>query len=249
MKNKNTLSVLTAVAAFAGATHGQLVVESFNYPDGSLVGALNSPWITSGGTSGQVQVSSGAITINDSDTEDVAIGFGSQTSGELFASFEFSVADPVSYTGVDFEYFAHFRNDASAFISRIDLAAFSASGFRVGISSNTSEAQSVWATDLAYGTTYTAVLSYSFETGSSTLWIDPVDRNSVNIVGTSLSVGELDAFVFRQSGATPDQSITLDNLTIDTAFPVAAVPEPSTYAALAGLCGIAFACIRRRLRA
>ena len=52
---------------------GQLVDESFTYNDGNLVG--NGTWVNFSGTSGQIQVSSGIITLTDTNSEDARVTF------------------------------------------------------------------------------------------------------------------------------------------------------------------------------
>ena len=234
---------LVATFGFASSVSGQLVNETFTYTDGNLTD--NAAWVAHSGTVGLIQVSSGAITLTDSATEDANISFATATSGELFAAFDFSVADPGSYTGTDFEYFAHFRDDGTDYTSRIDIAAFSASGFRLGIAGSSSTADATWASDLTYGNTYTAVVGFSFTTGISTLWIDPTVLGSTNVTSVADTVADFSSFAFRQSSATPNQSITIDNLLVGTSFSQV-VPEPSAYAMLAGMFALASVMLRRR---
>ena len=97
-----TLVFLTSFYAFSQT----LVDENFSYPDGT---ALNSTtnWATySGNTPGQIIVNSGQIVISDSQSEDVEAAFSTPNiTGNIYASFDFSVADPTSYSGTTFSYF------------------------------------------------------------------------------------------------------------------------------------------------
>jgi len=218
MKHFYILLLLIPVFIFSQT----LVDESFSYPDGT---ALNSTanWATySGNTPGQIIVNSGQIVISDSQTEDVEAAFSTPNiTGDIYASFDFSVADPPSYTGTDFEHFFLFKPtpSTSIFKARVDIAAFSASGYKPGISSGSSTAEILWAQDLSYATTYRMTVKYSTTTGLSQMWIDAVLETDTSISTTTPStVTDIDAVAFRQSSASPDQSITIDNLKVATSF-------------------------------
>ena len=214
---------------------GQLVSESFSYSDGNLVG--NGNWVSFSGTAGEIQVGSGLITITDSDSEDARVTFTAQSSGTVYFGYDIKVSDPSSYTSTDFEYFSGFA-DGTAFENRVDVAAFSASGWKPGISNSASAAEATWASDLSYASTYRIVVGITISTGVSELWVDPSSSSSTKITGTgSQTITEIDAFYLRQSAATPNLSLTLDNLSISTdfddakTFPVSAVAEPTSISA------------------
>jgi len=214
---------------------GQLVSESFSYSDGNLVG--NGNWVSFSGTAGEIQVGSGLITITDSDSEDAKVTFTAQSSGTVYFGYDIKVSDPSSYTSTDFEYFSGFA-DGTAFENRVDVAAFSASGWKPGISNSASAAEATWASDLSYASTYRIVVGITISTGVSELWVDPSSSSSTKITGTgSQTIIEIDAFYLRQATADPNVSLTLDNLSISTdfdeakTFPVAAVEEPASFSA------------------
>ena len=107
----------------------------------------------------------------------------------------------------------------SIFKARVDIAAFSASGYKPGISSGSSTAEILWAQDLSYATTYRMTVKYNTTTGLSQMWIDAVLETDTSISTTTAStVADIDAVAFRQSSASPDQSITIDNLKVATSF-------------------------------
>ena len=217
MKHFYILLLLIPVFIFSQT----LVDESFSYPDGT---ALNSTanWANFSGTVNEITVNSGKIVISDSQAEDIEVAFSTPNITEdIYASFDFSVADPSSYTGTDFEYFFMFKPipSTSIFKARVDIAAFSASGYKPGISSGSSTAEILWAQDLSYATTYRMTVKYSTTTGLSQMWIDAVLETDTSISTTTAStVTDIDAVAFRQSGASPDQSITIDNLKVATSF-------------------------------
>ena len=212
-----TLVFLTSFYAFSQT----LINENFSYPDGT---ALNSTtnWAYFSGTPNQITVNSGKIVISDSQSEDIEVAFSTPNiTGDIYASFDFSVADPTSYSGTTFSYFFLFKPtpSTSIFKARVYIAAFSASGFKPGISSGSSTAEILWAQDLSYATTYRMTVKYNTTTGLSQMWIDAVLETDTSISTTTAStVADIDAVTFRQSSATPDQSITIDNLKVATSF-------------------------------
>ena len=210
------------IKSFNGLTktiRTQIFSDDFSYSDGSLVG--NGSWVTySGTTAGQVQVSSGTVLINDSDSEDVRAQFAPITSGTLYFGIDVTLADPGSYTGTDFEYFVGFSDTTGyGMYGRIDAAAFSATGWSPGIANGSSAADATWASELSYATTYRIVVGTDVGTGESNLWVDPTASSDTKITGTgTASITELSGLFFRQGGATPNLSYTLDNLVVSDTF-------------------------------
>ena len=246
MKKILILSV-TVLFLVTGAT-AQIITESFTYDDGSLV--PNGGWATHGrGTTGQIQVSSGAISLKMDGTvsEDVNRSFTSVTTGNIFASFDFSVSSSIGNFGSDTEYFAHFRLTSAR--GRIDIAGpTGSSGFSIGLSVDDASPDVFWGSDLSFDTTYTLVMSYHTQNDASELWIDPVDSYSTSITDTGGgSAQSVDKFAFRQSDSTSNETITIDNLIVGTSFnDVQAVPEPSTYALIFGGIALGVVILRRR---
>ena len=232
---RNIIGAVGLLLVGVNFSFGQLVIESFPYSDGNLVG--NGNWVNFSGTSGQIQVGSGVITLTDANSEDARVTFTAQSSGTVYFGYDIQVTDPSSYTGTDFEYFSGFA-DGTTFENKVDIAAFSASGWKPGISNSAATAEATWASDLAYATTFRIVVGINISTGVSDLWVDPSSTSSTKITGTgSQSITEIDALYLRQSSATPNVSLTLDNLSISTdfddakTFPVAAVEDPTSFSA------------------
>ena len=244
MKIKTLLGAVALTTTLAiSATAAVIIDETFTYRDGALTG--NAAWDTHSGTAGQISVVGGAITLTDSNSEDANSSFTPVTSGTLFASFDISVADPISYTGNDYEYFAHFKDDGFDYMSRLDIAAFSASGYSLGLSQS-STAEVVSESVLSYGANYSVVLGFDFTSGLSTLWIDTTSITDTNITTSAVdSANDISAFAFRQGASSPDQEITIDNLIVATTF-AEVVPEPGTYSLLAGMFALASVMLRRR---
>lgn len=229
------LSLLSLLALIGSASAATLVNEDFSYADGSLVG--NGGWIShDGNTPGQMMVTGGAVVVleDGSDSEDTSIVFPSTSTGVTSATFDIVVSSDPFGVGTDFEYFAHFRNGAG-FRSRVDVVAPTLGGdFTLGISTGTSIAEAVLPVDFSFGETVSLQLDYNFGTNRSSL---TVGANTISglVNGTS----QIDAFNFRQSNSSNDETITIDNLVI-----TGTIPEPSS--ALLLLSAIGFVAVRRR---
>ena len=128
----------TTIASLLVASPGFAeVLVSDDFPtNGTLTGttpSIGGVWTSISGTANQFQVVNNRLQLNDNDSEDVTSLFAAGvTSGNIYFGFDMTVADPGSYTGTDFEYFAHWNTTAS-FQSRTDVAAFSAAGWRPDI--------------------------------------------------------------------------------------------------------------------
>ena len=93
-----------------------LIVESFSYPNGSLIRQPHSPWAHSSGKEGELQINSDAILLLESNTEDVSIPLfppGNTTASPdvLYAGFDLTVLELPSGAG---NYFAHFLGSSSS---------------------------------------------------------------------------------------------------------------------------------------
>ena len=249
MKKLLTLLVL----ASANPVAANLLISDDFPTNGTLNGqtpAVGGTWTTTSGVADQIQVVNNKVVLTDANSDDIKSTFTAVSAGSVYFGFDLIVADPGTYTGTDFEYFSHFSESGTFnFTARTDVAAFSASGYRPGIATTSSVAETVWGSDLAYNTDYRMVVGYSFTTGLATLWIDPTDDSSSSITSTTSVISSgIDGFNLRQSSAAPDQALTIGSLRVATDF-AAVVPEPSTYAMLA-LAGAGFAgyVIRRRRR-
>ena len=196
------------------------VSESFSYADGSLDG--NGLWLSFGGTDGDLLVSSGqAVLQMGGGSEDISLVFTS-VSGSLYYGLDFSVDDlGAPYTGTDNEYFAHFKTGGFDYSARLDIVAPTGGGdFSVGIASDESTADTVWATDLTYGTTYRVIVKYDQDTNQAQLWIDASVDTDPSILGEDRTDpgDSVSQFAFRQSGSSENEIIRVDNLSIGSTF-------------------------------
>lgn len=223
-----------------------VLTENFNYPDGPLVGAADSPWVTHSGTPNQVNVASGAAQLVSSESEDVSAPIAPAgffyNSGTLTATFDATFSVLPNATGA---YFAHFKDGSTGFRSRVFATTSGAdTGFRLGISDVTNAVASAVfiPTDLSLNTTYLLTLSLDVSTGRSSLTVAGAGSVTANdLTGTppALTPINASAFALRQGGTLG--TIAVDNISVDAS--AAAVPESST-ALLLVLAGLGL--MRRR---
>jgi hypothetical protein len=196
------------------------IFEDFSYADGSLT---NNPlWNGFSGTSGDLLVESGqAVVQHGTPSEDAQIQFES-VSGNIYYALDFTVVDPGNpIPGTDNEYFALFKDSGFGFVGRLDIVPPTSSGdFSVGIASDGSTADSVWATDLSYGVKYRATVKYDQLNDIAQLWIDATLETDTSILGADLEDPgrTVIAFALRQSDSDLNEKILVDNLKIGTTF-------------------------------
>ncbi|NVJ89823.1 MAG: T9SS type A sorting domain-containing protein [Flavobacteriaceae bacterium] len=196
------------------------IFEDFSYADGSLT---NNPlWNGFSGTSGDLLVESGqAVVQHGTPSEDAQIQFES-VSGNIYYALDFTVVDPGNpIPGTDNEYFALFKDSGFGYVGRLDIVPPTSSGdFSVGIASDGSTADSVWATDLSYGVKYRATVKYDQVNDIAQLWIDATLETDTSILGADLEDPgrTVIAFALRQSDSDLNEKILVDNLKIGTTF-------------------------------
>jgi hypothetical protein len=254
---KNLIVTIVLLLACLLPTRAALVLEdSFNYPDGAIVGAPGSPWLHhSGAISGLADVESGRLFLSESEFEDINAPLAGQpftvaNGGKLYSSFLVSFSKLPSGSG---SYFAHFRDALTGFRARIFASTLNAApgSFRLSIA-NSSTGNATTAQlpeDLQLGVSYTLVSRYDVGTGLSTLWLNPTSESDpgVNALDPSVPV-DITSYAFRQSLDSGDGmgDLFVDNLRIATTF-AEVVPEPSTYLLL-GIGLGAFAIRGKRIR-
>ena len=200
-----------------------IVDDSFNYPDGPLVGVSAGTWTNHSGTLGEVDVTSGKVNLDQRESEDVHVDLagGPYEGLVLYASFLVNFSALPIGAGT---YFAHFKG-ATATGIRCRLFATTngaASGrFRLGLANGAGIPVNV-VTDLELNTDYFLVLRYDTGTPASTLWIHPdsesatLDRAEATDPATALAIT---SFALRQAGLNPGMGVlTLDELRVGTTF-------------------------------
>lgn len=220
------------------SAHGALLIEDFGYANGSIVGASGSPWVTTSGTVGQVDIASGLMNITGAESEDVAAPFSSTvTSGVITATFDVNFSALPTTGGA---YFAHFVSTGVTpnFTGRVWSArptGTAVGAYRLGVSNSTNTATFI-TVDLATATTYTLTLTLNLATDVATLAINSGLTLLGSASGADATVNvDINRFGFRQ--ASGEGNLQVDNLSI--------VPEPSG-AAILGSIGVLGLLRRRR---
>lgn len=236
MKNSILVTVAVWSVGLASANAMLIAFDNFDYGDGSLV--PNGGWANHSGTAGDLLVSGGqAVVQHGVPSEDANLAFAA-VAGDIYYGIDFSVDDlgaPIA--GTDNEYFAHFKDSGFNFAARLDVVAPTGGGdFSVGIASDDSTADALWATDLLFATTYRAVVRYNQDANIAELWIDAALETDTSILGADQpDPGDtITQFALRQSDSDENETVRVDGLVIGTTFAdvVAAVPEPGTLALL-----------------
>jgi hypothetical protein len=215
---KKSLLLTVSVLLIAGVAIAAIVAsDDFSYPDGSLVG--NGTWFNHSGNAGDLLVSGGqAVVTHGAPSEDVNLPFLATAGPNVFFSFDFSVDDlGAPYSGSDFEYFAHFKDDGFGFRGRMDVQAPNGAGdYTVGISSIGSTADAIYPIDLTYGVTYNVIVQYDQTGNFAQLWIDASTDTDLSIIGTDQpDPGTIiTGFALRQSDSDMNETVRVDNLVI-----------------------------------
>ncbi|NGO38445.1 hypothetical protein G4L39_03405 [Limisphaera ngatamarikiensis] len=225
MKRLLSLLILGCSWAIAGAT--LYLNEPFDYPDGPLISVSGGLWITHSGTTGQVDVVSGAVFLTQSESEDVSIAItnvpgGAIGSGMLYAGFTVRFTALPSGSGT---YFWHFRDTGTSnFRARVFATVSGAAPgkFRFGIANSTNPPV-VIPTDCDLETEYKLVVRYDVANAQTTLWLNPASEEStVNRAEDtfSASVFPITFVCLRQSLSSGNGmgSLYLDNLQVGTSF-------------------------------
>jgi MYXO-CTERM domain-containing protein len=236
--NRTITAAAAAMLAGAAAQASIVASDTFTYPDGNLVG--QGGWAAHSGagvvpiqvTGGMAVLAQGSGTREDANLPFSAIGAGTT----LYAGF-----DMTNSGGNTDVYFAHFLQGTSTFRSRVFITAGSGGDYTIGFS-DTATLSQTWASPLTFGTSYRVVISYSYDTGASQLWINPVDASSTSLSVAGTASTPVAGFALRQAAGNSGQ--TIDNLIVATTFAEAAVPTPGTGALL--VLGGAVAARRRR---
>lgn len=240
------LGYLPALAALVllGSQHKQatavvLFQDDFSYSDGNLVG--NGSW-DAHSASGQepVQVVAGQMVLTQENVaggeEDVEHPLSQfAAAGDTFYyAFDVVVNQFPDSNLVNQGYFAHFSVDAlpasESFFGARTFIRSSPSGvdgdYTFGLRTNSGSSPVHFEVGFLLGQSYRVVAAYDYDSGDSTLWIDPTSESSLSISEPNLSIATdedysqfpIDRINFRQGGGTGDTTQTIDNLIVATTF-------------------------------
>ncbi|MDB4533449.1 hypothetical protein N9242_01155 [Vicingaceae bacterium] len=226
-------SILIGLVLSSGQVTADVIkFDNFVYPDGSLV--PNGGWANHSGTAGDLQVVNEQVVVqHGTPSEDANLGFAA-VAGNIYYGLDFSVSATGQILGTDNEYFAHFRN-AFDFSARLDVVpALGGGDYTVGIASDDSVADAIWATDLTFETTYRAVVRYDQDANIAELWIDAALSTDTSILGDDQADpgDSVNSFALRQSDSDLNETVIVDNLVVGTTFEDVVsgvvIPEPAS---------------------
>lgn len=272
---KSTLLASALIGAVPSVATASLIFsDEFDYTAGvTLESTANwipantgtAPVIAEGNltVSGLPTATGKSVSFAAGNIQEALASFGSlTTTGTVYYSFAFQLSSLTTATTYSFALATGNTSYGAPVFIRPDAAnaADSASLFNLGLA-NRSNSTAVYAADkFALNTTIFVVGSYSFVTGTgndtSSLWINPSSASFGDVApvasltasgGTDLT--DISQFLLR--GATGSPSGLLDSLRVGTTWAdvtaaPAAVPEPSSTAALAGLVVLGAVATRRR---
>jgi hypothetical protein len=238
MKPMKKILVLVAFLLTVGKIHAAIVLsDSFNYPDGAIVGAAGSPWTGHSGSGSLLVTNSMIRVVNNSASfgEDVNAplsGAPYDTTNNPSVTFLYSsfTMNQSVLPGVAGTYFAHFKDAGAGTAFRCRLYVLTSGTniggtFRLGIASTNSASTTAGftalATDLNTNTNYKVVTRLNIATGNSTLWLNPTAESDPSVSSTAdpgagIAV-PIAAYAFRQ--ANNSGGVTLvDDLKVGTSF-------------------------------
>lgn len=181
--------------------------------------------------------------VGASSADDVAATFTSAVTGAtVYAGFTFSVATAPAADG----YFAAFRSSGTTYPIRLFLDNTGTGTFTLGLSSGNSVTSS-WGSNLSTNKTYRIVFSFTEgTTDSASVWVSPTSIGSTSISATPTATNSIGSLLLRQD-VSFGQTVTIDDLIVTSSFDAAAaIPEPSSFATLAGIGALGFCALRRR---
>jgi trimeric autotransporter adhesin len=262
MNTKIKIGAMAAALLAAMATSlsaASLLNDSFNsYTDGNLVG--QGGWTQVGSSTAlPMQVNSGVVSMAQGSAQDADSDFSSSvTSGSIYYSLtiNYSAKNGTADYGV-----AITDGGSSSFGGRL-YAKSSGSGYVLAIAGS-STAPTVFGAELSFNTSYSIVVRYDIVAGATndtaSMYVTAGSFNAneaSNSVYNSFTtwtggseVSSFTALLLRQG--TNTGAFTVDNIKIGTLFSdvVAAVPEPSAFAAFAGVIALAGVVMQRRRKA
>jgi endonuclease/exonuclease/phosphatase family metal-dependent hydrolase len=201
-----------------------LLNDAFNYSDGPLVTAADSPWTTYSGTGGQINVISGRIFLSKTNSEDVQALLVGQpyvpaSGAVLYVSFKINYSTLPSHSG---SYFAEFKDGNLGFRARIfaQTAGAAVGAFRVGIANGGSSPSAIFEADLQTNADYILVARLTVSNAMSTLWVNPTAETNAAVTATdATSAQTITCYGFREDGSSGTiGNFSVDNVRVGTTF-------------------------------
>ena len=203
--------------------------DNFNYDGtGAIVLQSGGFWQTHSGTSGQMQVGSGVVTVDGvHNTEDVnapLIGqpYMTNSGAVLYSRY---VVNYTTLPGTAGSYFGHFKdNTIFGFIDRVWAFTNGAAPgkYRIGIanSAGTSATAVAFPQDLVLNSNYVVVTRLVLSNEFSTVWINPSSEASSSVTDTTdITTNKVNIYSYALRESTADEGIlTVSNFSVGLSF-------------------------------
>ena len=180
---RTSLCILRLIAicwlASIVTVNAQLIyADSFDYPDGPIVGAPGSPWVNNYQPTNEASVVSRQLFLTGAEQESIRVNFPTASSGALYSRMTVNFSSLPVGAG---NFFAFFRvagvdNLRCRIWARTNGAA--PGTFRLGITTIFFPPAMI-PRDLHPGSNYTLVSRYDITNCHSTLWINPTDESDL----------------------------------------------------------------------
>jgi len=222
------LSTNRPFAVMVVSSTNVVLLEPFEYPEGSLNTNSGFRWSNHSGIAGQTQVTAGELRLNNVQTEDISsvlVGapYAPDSGKTLYSAFMVNFQTLPAFPG---EYFAHFLTPGASgafrarlFATTLDTALGS---YRLAIANTAGSVSNAVAfpLDLSLDVEYLVVVRYDIASGTSTLWVNPQSESDPGATATDNPiVSSINAWAFRQSAANGDIGrLRIDDLTVGFSF-------------------------------
>ena len=224
-----SFSTNTSFAVLVVPNTNILFNDSFIYPDGALITNSASEWVHHSGTIfGEMQVSNHTLLVSHALNEDVnatllGAPYSTNSDALLFSKFTVTLTDLPSSNGT---YFAHFKNartsglQARVWVSTTGTNTGGTYRLGIGNSSAATANSGQFPLDLTTNTPYVVVTRLVVSNGNSTIWINPTNETDPNITANDAvsTLNDITSYAFRESGASKDGKLLVDDLVIGTSF-------------------------------
>jgi len=217
--------------AVTGITFAQVTLplqDSFSYAAGNL--HTTSPWSVVGtaNATDHILLDGSKVTFDGGGT-DAQVLFTSQTTGTVYYKIDLKITSMTGVTDVNGGYLLGFAQNATIFGATLWAKRIDDNTFNLGIETRTAVGALTSYTTGTYttGTTYSIVVSYTFNTGTALddvtkLWVNPASGDEATPLLTDTHVGtdltSIASFFLRQDSVTETGFVEVDNLKISTTF-------------------------------
>jgi hypothetical protein len=213
----------TASSSFAlmvSPSANVLLLDSFTYPNGSILTNSGFLWFNRSGTDGECQTTNGQLQVSGGLTEDVIARLvgAPYTKGSNTVLYTCFKAKFLTLPKTTPDYFAHFAN-GSTLHDRIYAGVptnVPAGTFRLYVANSTNLVQ--WPADLNTNMTYTLVTRYNVDNPTSTMWINPSSESDASVTASDPSAADTVAtYGFREDTGV-GALILIDDLKVGLSF-------------------------------